>query len=117
VKSDKSRLYAQVNQFLFPSEILASFENVCSWDVLGQPAARPLPVQVGQGRGEGCTWPSRGRVVSAAKAAPPYGKRKGWIPRTVEDFGDGGAFPEIHVAQYPLKNIIQLYIRVSVVLS
>ena len=24
------------------------------------------------------------------------------MPRTVEDFGDGGAFPEIHVAQYPL---------------
>jgi len=40
-------------------------------------------------------------MVSAARAAPPYGKRKGWIPRTVDDFGDGGAFPEIHVAQYP----------------
>ncbi len=24
------------------------------------------------------------------------------MPRTKEDFGDGGAFPEIHVAQYPL---------------
>ncbi len=34
---------------------------------------------------------------------PPYGQRKGWIPRAVEDFGDGGAFPEIHVAQYPLN--------------
>ncbi len=33
---------------------------------------------------------------------PPYGKRKGFIPRIKEDFGDGGAFPEIHVAQYPL---------------
>jgi len=32
----------------------------------------------------------------------PYGQRSGWIPRTQEDFGDGGAFPEIHVAQYPL---------------
>ena len=40
-------------------------------------------------------------MVVASKAAPPYGKRKGWIPRTVDDFGDGGAFPEIHVAQYP----------------
>jgi len=40
-------------------------------------------------------------MVTAARAAPPYGKRKGWIPRTVDDFGDGGAFPEIHVAQYP----------------
>ena len=36
------------------------------------------------------------------KQPPPYGKRQGFIPRRVEDFGDGGAFPEIHVAQYPL---------------
>lgn len=28
--------------------------------------------------------------------------RQGFIPRVREDFGDGGAFPEIHVAQYPL---------------
>ena len=33
---------------------------------------------------------------------PPYGKRSGWRPRSAEDFGDGGAFPEIPVAQYPL---------------
>jgi SNW domain-containing protein 1 len=33
---------------------------------------------------------------------PPYLKRAGFVPRKVEDFGDGGAFPEIHVAQYPL---------------
>lgn len=33
---------------------------------------------------------------------PPQGKRKGWVPREVTDFGDGGAFPEIHVAQFPL---------------
>ncbi|KAL2403916.1 Pre-mRNA-processing protein 45 [Exophiala dermatitidis] len=33
---------------------------------------------------------------------PPYGQRSGWRPRSVEDFGDGGAFPEIPVAQYPL---------------
>lgn len=36
------------------------------------------------------------------KQVPPYGKRAGFVPRRVEDFGDGGAFPEIHVAQYPL---------------
>merc|ERR1712018_839768 len=41
-------------------------------------------------------------LVSAHRTAPPYGKRKGWIPRSVDDFGDGGAFPEIHVAQYPM---------------
>lgn len=42
------------------------------------------------------------QVVSAKVTAPPYGQRKGWIPRAETDFGDGGAFPEIHVAQYPL---------------
>jgi len=33
---------------------------------------------------------------------PPYGQRAGWRPRSAADFGDGGAFPEIPVAQYPL---------------
>ena len=28
--------------------------------------------------------------------------RKGFIPRVPADFGDGGAFPEIPVAQYPM---------------
>ncbi|KAE9599611.1 hypothetical protein Lal_00021373 [Lupinus albus] len=44
--------------------------------------------------------------ISAAaikqKQVPPYLKRAGFVPRKVEDFGDGGAFPEVHVAQYPL---------------
>lgn len=31
---------------------------------------------------------------------PPYLNRAGWRPRAPEDFGDGGAFPEIPVAQY-----------------
>jgi SNW domain-containing protein 1 len=43
------------------------------------------------------------RVVAKVSGAPPYGQRSGWIPRTLDDFGDGGAFPEIHVAQYPLE--------------
>lgn len=33
---------------------------------------------------------------------PPYLKRAGFRPTKPEDFGDGGAFPEIHIAQYPL---------------
>ncbi|KAF2303977.1 hypothetical protein GH714_025822 [Hevea brasiliensis] len=41
-------------------------------------------------------------TVVAHKQVPPYLERKGFIPRRVEDFGDGGAFPEIHIAQYPL---------------
>lgn len=36
------------------------------------------------------------------KQPPPYGKRSGFKPRGPEDFGNGGAFPEIHIAQYPL---------------
>ncbi|KAK3093397.1 hypothetical protein FSP39_015058 [Pinctada imbricata] len=36
------------------------------------------------------------------RTAPPYGHRKNWVPRSQDDFGDGGAFPEVHVAQYPL---------------
>ena len=39
----------------------------------------------------------------ARKEPPPYGQRKGWIPRSLDDYGDGGAFPEIMVAQYPLN--------------
>ena len=34
--------------------------------------------------------------------APAYGRRRGFVPRSIGDFGDGGAFPEVHVAQYPL---------------
>ncbi|EGN95662.1 hypothetical protein SERLA73DRAFT_186813 [Serpula lacrymans var. lacrymans S7.3] len=34
---------------------------------------------------------------------PPYGQRVGWRPKGPEDFGDGGAYPECHVAQYPLE--------------
>ncbi|CAL8317569.1 unnamed protein product [Boreogadus saida] len=42
-------------------------------------------------------------VVSSRNEPPPYEHRKGWVPRALEDFGDGGAFPEIHVAQFPLE--------------
>jgi SNW domain-containing protein 1 len=45
---------------------------------------------------------SQRQLVAKSALIPPYGQRKGWVPRTLEDFGDGGAFPEIHVAQYPL---------------
>uniref|UniRef100_A0A672IYL5 SNW domain-containing protein 1 n=1 Tax=Salarias fasciatus TaxID=181472 RepID=A0A672IYL5_SALFA len=42
-------------------------------------------------------------LVASRREPPPYGQRKGWVPRAFEDFGDGGAFPEIHVAQFPLE--------------
>lgn len=34
---------------------------------------------------------------------PPYGQRKGWKPKSQQDFGDGGSYPECHCAQYPLE--------------
>ncbi|KAA8643018.1 hypothetical protein EYZ11_003657 [Aspergillus tanneri] len=42
------------------------------------------------------------QIVIRKTGPPPYGNRTGWRPRAAEDFGDGGAFPEILVAQYPL---------------
>lgn len=42
------------------------------------------------------------QVARRQNGPPGYGHRKNWRPRTAEDFGDGGAFPEVHVAQYPL---------------
>ncbi|KAL8793118.1 MAG: hypothetical protein Q9195_004324 [Heterodermia aff. obscurata] len=42
------------------------------------------------------------QVVLRRTGPPPYGQRAGWRPRSAEDYGDGGAFPEIPVAQYPL---------------
>ncbi|KAJ1902466.1 mRNA splicing protein, partial [Coemansia sp. IMI 209127] len=40
-------------------------------------------------------------VATSTSRIPPYGKRKGWVPKTSQDFGDGGAYPEIHILQYP----------------
>ncbi|KAH7318417.1 SKIP/SNW domain-containing protein [Stachybotrys elegans] len=43
------------------------------------------------------------QIVLKRSGPPPYGQRSGWRPRAQEDFGDGGAFPEIPIAQYPLE--------------
>ncbi|VDD95821.1 unnamed protein product, partial [Enterobius vermicularis] len=50
-------------------------------------------------------------VAVVIKEPPAYGKRGGWIPRTAEDYGDGGAFPEIPVAQFPLGMGMDLHKR------
>jgi SNW domain-containing protein 1 len=60
------------------------------------------------------------QIVKKQNGPPAYGQRTGWRPRGADDFGehfpseqlyqananhvsgDGGAFPEVHVAQYPL---------------
>ncbi|MES1916020.1 MAG: hypothetical protein MHM6MM_007881 [Cercozoa sp. M6MM] len=36
-----------------------------------------------------------------AKRIPSYGRRKGFRPIRPADFGNGGAFPELHFRQYP----------------
>ncbi|KAI9105748.1 SKIP/SNW domain-containing protein [Phlyctochytrium arcticum] len=41
-------------------------------------------------------------VEPTRRGPPPYGQRRNFVPRTQEDFGDGGAFPEIPVVQYPM---------------
>ncbi|CAD6196097.1 unnamed protein product [Caenorhabditis auriculariae] len=41
-------------------------------------------------------------MALVSREPPPYGKRQSFKPRAPEDFGDGGAFPEIHMAQFPL---------------
>ncbi|KAK4051673.1 mRNA splicing protein [Microbotryomycetes sp. JL221] len=47
--------------------------------------------------------PSSSTAVTRGPVIPPYGQRKGWRPKTIQDYGDGGSYPECHVAQYPLE--------------
>lgn len=62
-----------------------------------------LPAPVHQHPGRDYEQNQYNTEVSAPVARiPPYGKRAGFKPKKPEDFGDGGAFPEIHIAQYPL---------------
>jgi SNW domain-containing protein 1 len=42
-------------------------------------------------------------IIIQKSGPPPYGQRSGWRPGAAEDFGDGGSFPEVPVAQYPLN--------------
>ena len=59
-----------------------------------------LPAPLHQGEEEAA--PVAAPIAPSRGQPPTQGKRKGWIPYSLGDFGDGGAFPEIHVAQYPL---------------
>lgn len=43
------------------------------------------------------------QIAVRTRSAPHYGQRQTWVPRSSDDFCDGGAFPEIPVAQYPLE--------------
>ncbi|KAG0344962.1 mRNA splicing protein [Podila humilis] len=62
-----------------------------------------LPTPVHQHPGRDYDQRQYSTEVSAPVARiPSYGNRQGFKPKKPEDFGDGGAFPEIHIAQYPL---------------
>ncbi|KAL8972749.1 MAG: hypothetical protein Q9183_000364 [Haloplaca sp. 2 TL-2023] len=50
----------------------------------------------------GATSANDTKVIVQRTGPPAYGSRIGWRPRSADDFGDGGAFPEVPVAQYPL---------------
>ncbi|KAF8301118.1 pre-mRNA-processing protein 45 [Clavulina sp. PMI_390] len=41
-------------------------------------------------------------ALSIKSSLPAYGHRRGWKPTSQDHFADGGAYPECHVAQYPL---------------
>lgn len=64
------------------------------------PAPKQMVVETYHPAADAPLYPSAKKLAKCT--APPYGKRLGWIPRTDEDFGDGGAYPEIHVPQFPL---------------
>lgn len=42
-----------------------------------------------------------GEAPAVLLSAPRYLERNGFLPRSPAHFADGGAYPEIHVAQYP----------------
>jgi SNW domain-containing protein 1 len=69
------------------------------------PPTDPLPQQQQQQQqqqeppnyGERCrAATSASKMTAAERKHHPL-----FVPRSIQDFGDGGAFPEIHVAQYP----------------
>lgn len=47
------------------------------------------------------SYEERCRAAAQASKLPKEQRPKLFVPRRVQDFDDGGAFPEIHVAQYP----------------
>uniref|UniRef100_A0A0G4GQ91 SKI-interacting protein SKIP SNW domain-containing protein n=1 Tax=Chromera velia CCMP2878 TaxID=1169474 RepID=A0A0G4GQ91_9ALVE len=63
----------------------------------GLPGFKPVQGSFAVGQASSST-----AIVGTRAGPPPYGSRKGWIPRNPADFGDGGAFPEIPMAQFPL---------------
>jgi len=68
-------------------------------------SAAPAPSNKPQQQQKAPSYEERCRTATAmAKLTPEERKRQNvklFVPRSLADFDDGGAFPEIHVAQYP----------------
>ncbi|KAI0433057.1 SKIP/SNW domain-containing protein [Xylaria sp. FL1042] len=69
----------------------------------GEGEETPIYAQHGGPRIVGRSQIDESQIVLRRSGPPPYGERQrlGWRPRLEEDYGDGGAFPEIPIAQYP----------------
>ena len=48
-----------------------------------------------------------GAPAPARKKIPPYGARAGFIPRSNEDFGEGGAYPEVRRPLLPRRPLLE----------
>lgn len=66
------------------------------------PAPLHHPISSYNDSPSGSNLPDLSLLPKRGSHIPAYGKRKGWKPKSDEDFGDGGAYPECWVAQYPL---------------
>ncbi|KAI0814622.1 SKIP/SNW domain-containing protein [Xylaria sp. FL0064] len=71
----------------------------------GEDEETPVYAQQGGPRIVGRGQIDESQIVIRRSGPPPYGERQrlGWRPRLEEDYGDGGAFPEIPIAQYPMN--------------
>ncbi|VEU44977.1 unnamed protein product [Pseudo-nitzschia multistriata] len=66
-----------------------------------RPAAKPKSNSAANNKAP--TYHQRCKAAADLSRLPPSErkKKKLFVPRSLKDFDDGGAFPEIHVAQYP----------------
>jgi SNW domain-containing protein 1 len=69
--------------------------------ILPQPRHVPIVESV-EDEAEGSSAPQTS-VIPIGPSIPAYGNRAGWKPRKQDDFGNGGSYPECHLAQYPLE--------------
>ena len=69
--------------------------------VLPPPKHRPTVNVLSKSSGKDAV-PDQTTLAVSGGRIPPYGQRQGFVPRTDDDFGDGGAFPEVHRLQYPI---------------